>query len=365
MKNLLVTPATPNLQNGRGVRTYGVTAALARHGPVEVAYVVFEGSRPGREYDTLAAVNPRPINASRGAGRALEYLRARLRGVPSGLARGVSPELARGADGADDGVRVIADGPTAAAALLPLARRRDVVYLAHNFESGFRELGRGDTARFERQLLRTFAETWMPTRTDIEQAIELAGEQVSPRYVPNVVDTEQIAAIVPSDQPRVVLVGDFSYEANREALAFLAKQVMPLLWACRPDVRLTVAGRGVKEHPGDERTEVVGFVEDLGSFYQQAAVVAVPLLHGGGSPLKFIDALARGLPVVATAHAARLLEEGVAGEHFLAATSPLEFAEAVDELLGDRGRAATLGTAGRELIARSYSVDALATLLAP
>ena len=42
-----------------------------------------------------------------------------------------------------------------------------------------------------------------------------------------------------------------------------------------------------------------------------------PLLHGGGSPLKFIEALAHGLPVIATAHSSRLLEDGRTGEDFV------------------------------------------------
>jgi len=49
------------------------------------------------------------------------------------------------------GGRVIADGPVAATALAPLARRRPVIYNAHNLESGFRhdldDRGLGSHAR--------------------------------------------------------------------------------------------------------------------------------------------------------------------------------------------------------------------------
>ena len=82
--------------------------------------------------------------------RLLAYGAARLGGVPEGFARGVSRELAseteRLASEPNRG-RVIADGPIAAAALARLARRRPVVYNAHNLESGFRhELDRGTVA---------------------------------------------------------------------------------------------------------------------------------------------------------------------------------------------------------------------------
>jgi glycosyltransferase involved in cell wall biosynthesis len=90
----------------------------------------------------------------------------------------------------------------------------------------------------------------------------------------------------------------------------------------------------------------------------------VPLLHGGGSPLKFIEALAYGLPVIAARHAAGLLEDGTPDEHFLVAADPAGFAEAVSYLFEDVGRARRLGAAGRALAERSYSVEALASLLA-
>jgi glycosyltransferase involved in cell wall biosynthesis len=115
----------------------------------------------------------------------------------------------------------------------------------------------------------------------------------------------------------------------------------------------------------DHRIETPGFVEDLRSAYAAADVAAVPLLRGGGSPLKFVEALAYGLPVVATRHAASLLEDGVAGRDFIAADGGREFAAEIVALLTDLPRAAAIGRAGRELAARWYSVDTLTTLLTP
>jgi glycosyltransferase involved in cell wall biosynthesis len=90
----------------------------------------------------------------------------------------------------------------------------------------------------------------------------------------------------------------------------------------------------------------------------------VPLLRGGGSPLKFVEALAHGLPVVVTAHAAGLLEDVVPGRDCLAADGASEFAAAIDALLGDAELADRIGAAGREVAERCYSVDALASILA-
>lgn len=364
MTAILVTSMTPRLGSGVALRTYGVTAALARLGPVEIRYVAFGAPAPSSEYGRLPGVTLTALHASRGLARVLAFARARAQGVPRDLARGVSAELAGAVSGIPPEVRIIADGPVPAAALLPIARRRPITYLAHNLESsGFRGPDpRGTLKRFERQTLETFAESWMATRAD-ERGARLLAPQTHTRYVPNVVDIGGIEPVAPVGTPRLLLVADFSYVPNREAVAFLAEQVMPLVWAQKPEAQLRLVGRGLKAPPADRRIEAMGFVAELRDAYADVAVVLVPLLRGGGSPLKFLEGLAYGLPVVATTHAAGLLEDGTAGRDFVAASGADAFAQAVLERLRDPPGSAAIGTAGRELVRRHYSVETLAALL--
>jgi len=364
-RDLFLTSATPTLAGGAAMRTYGVVAALASERPVDLVYKEFGAREPAPEYAALERLEIRRLTASRGWRRALAYGRSRARGVPSDLARGVTPELIAAAEDVPAETRIIADGPVTAAALLPLARRRELVYLAHNVESGFHQtLGRGNLPRFERTVLRTYAECWMATRSDERAARALAGRELRTRYVPNVVDVSLIAPVQPPGEGRALFVADFTYRPNREALAYLVEEVLPLVWQRRPDLRLSVVGRGLAEPPGDNRVEAPGFVEELRSAYASADLAVVPLLHGGGSPLKFIEALAYGLPVVATEHAARLIEDGEPGTHFLSAGGPQEFAEAIERLLNEPPLGAVLAAAGRELVEASYSTQVLARLLA-
>ena len=121
------------------------------------------------------------MTSSRRARRAGAWARARASGVPPAVARGVSPELAAAAEGLADGrERVIADDPMAAVSLKRLAKRRPVIYSAHNLESAFRpgrdpDWGSRDSLEaFERRLLETASETWMPSRADLEGARRLA-----------------------------------------------------------------------------------------------------------------------------------------------------------------------------------------------
>jgi polysaccharide biosynthesis protein PslH len=300
------------------------------------------------------------------------YVRARAAGVPGELARGIWPGL--GSETArlaaqDTGARVVADGPVAAAALLGLARRRAVVYSAHNLESGFRHrlsdsrLTHSGLERFERRLLRRFHESWMVSEADLRGARELE-PTATLRLVPNVVDVAAIDPLPPrSGQRRVLFLADMRYEPNRIAARFLLEDVMPLVWTAAPEVTLTVAGIGSDElsHP-DPRVTIAGFVDEVEPLYAAAGCAAVPLLEGGGSPLKFVEALAYGIPVVATARAAAGLTARPGVEYFAGGDDGGSFAAALLRAL-EPGPAGAVATAGRRLAEREYSIEALARLL--
>jgi glycosyltransferase involved in cell wall biosynthesis len=370
-RSLLVTTHTPALRSGRDMRTYGLARALATNGPLTVLYVRFGADRPEQAYRAIPGIELREAIPSRGVSRLLAYARARLRGVPDGFARGVSPELAsmtsRLASVANCD-RVIADGPTAAAALAPLARKRPVVYNAHNLESAFRhELGAAESRSlrglrsFERRLLARSDESWMVSHADMRAARELC-PSAKLRLVPNVIDVtaiEPVSAV--AVEPVAIFVANFAYEPNRTALRFLLDQVLPRVWAQLPDARLALVGAGLDRPPSeDSRVRALGFLDDLAGAYAQARCAVVPLLQGGGSPLKLIEAFAYGLPVIATPRAVAGLDVRDGVDCLVADGAPA-FADALVRVL--REGAPDVGLAGRALAEKRYSVAALAALL--
>ncbi|HEY7951369.1 MAG TPA: glycosyltransferase [Solirubrobacteraceae bacterium] len=399
MRDLLVTTHTPALGTGQALRTYGLARALSLNGGLDLLYVRFGAQQPDAAFSAIPDIRLHALTPSRGAQRALGYARARLHGVPAGFARGISPELSaeakrlaaatrasraarQGGRGGSDppargphplpSPRVIADGPIAAAALAGLARHLPVIYNAHNLESGFRhELDRSPLARvrafelrrFERKLLARAAESWMVSEADIAGARELCpGARL--RYVPNVVDVsaiEPIAAL--TTEPRAIFVASFFYEPNRNGLRFLLDEVFPRVWQELPQARLALVGAGLQTPPSaDPRVETLGFVDQLHAAYASARCAVVPLLQGGGTPLKLIEALAHGLPVLATSRAAAGLQLRN-GEDCLLADDAASFAAALVHLL--REGAPQLGERGRKVAAERYSVEALAKLLEP
>jgi polysaccharide biosynthesis protein PslH len=364
MSDLLVTDHTPALGTGRAARTYGIVRALAAHGPLDVLYTVFGADAPDEAFASVPGVTYHAVRPTRGGGRALAYARARAAGTPPALARGVSTELARAATRLAERVdRVIADGPVVAAALRDLTRRRPVIYNAHNLESAFRHsldatgLGSAEALeRFERGVLERAAEAWMVSPADMDGARALF-PSARLRYVPNVVDVETIVPVEPVAGGPAVFVASFAYEPNRRGLRFLLDEVLPRV----PEARLLVAGGGLEPGSLGDQAEALGFVDDLRDVYGRAACAVVPLLEGGGSPLKFVEALAYGVPVVATSRAAAGLEVR-AGEHFVLGDGAGGFATGLKAALAGIPE---VGRAGRRLAEDLYSISALVRAVAP
>jgi glycosyltransferase involved in cell wall biosynthesis len=372
VRDLLVCSHTPVLGSGRAMRTYGVARALAQGGgELDLLYARFQGDAPDEAFRAIRGIELHEVVPSRGARRLAAYGAARVAGVPSDLARAVSPELAaaaaRLATVAGRG-RVIADGPAVAATLRGLARRRPVVYNAHNLESSFRDQlsegsGRAGALRaFERGVLGRAAESWMVSEADVAGARALC-PQAKLRYAPNVVDVEAIAPIEQvAPQRRAVFVANFNYEPNRNGLRFLLDEVMPEVWAQVADAQIVLVGAGAGAPAGDGlRVQRLGYVDDLRAAYVGARCAVVPLLQGGGTPLKLIEALAYGLPTIATPSAVAGLQVHD-GKDCLVAEGAQEFAQAMVSVLRDGAPA--LGRRGRALAQEHYSIAALAELLA-
>ena len=129
--------------------------------------------------------------------------------------------------------------------------------------------------------------------------------------IPNAVDLPAPAAPAGADGTavRVLFVGNLSYPPNRDAACVLLREVLPRLRRLLPaPVTVTVAGSPGPDGPdaalallgSQPGVRVLGFVPDLAACYRAADVVAAPLLDGGGTRIKLLEAMAHGVPVVTT-----------------------------------------------------------------
>jgi glycosyltransferase involved in cell wall biosynthesis len=377
LRALYLTTAAPALSTGRDMRAYACIRALAMLGPVDFAYAPHDTDEPDEAFASIENVEFHKVEPSRGLRRAALYASKRLQGIPARCCRGTSPELVAVGEALarePERGRVIVADAHAATALMPMARRRPIIYNAHNFESdyvrsptGNHAVARAAMRRYERKLIARVSESWMVSRADVGSARRLV-PTARVRYVPNVVDVTAIKARAVShgdasnNGVQLLMVGDFTYVPNRLGRDLLVHSILPLVWQAMPDVHLTLAGRGMDDwRTPDERVEVAGFVGDLARLYAQSDCVVVPITEGAGSPIKFIEALAYGIPVVATPMAARGLDV-LAGVHYREGEDAKALAEEIIAVLRDGGE--DMAAEGLRLAEREYSIESLAERLA-
>ena len=184
----------------------------------------------------------------------------------------------------------------------------------------------------------------------------------APVVVPNGVDLERYAfRPEPAASERVFFVGDLSWAPNEEGVRWLAREIWPLLSRQRPRAVVEVLGRRAPADLlalADPRFTFAGEGGDTRPHWRGAAVAVVPLLAGGGTRLKILEAAAAGVPVVSTSVGAEGLSF-VNGEEILLCDSPAEFADAVAGLLGDEGAGRRQAAAARARVEREYGWGAI------
>lgn len=163
-----------------------------------------------------------------------------------------------------------------------------------------------------------------------------------------------------SPGPTVLFVGALARTFNQQGIRWFLDQVWPDVLAAVPEARWVVVG---SQPPAwllarqDQHLVVTGFVDDLAPWYRAATVCIAPLLVAGGLLQKVVDALAFGVPVVATS----VSNHGLAatpGEQLLIADTPADFAAAVIQLLREPALRQRLGQAGQRFIQEHYNLEA-------
>ncbi len=146
---------------------------------------------------------------------------------------------------------------------------------------------------------------------------------------------------------------------NADGVRWFARDVYPLVRRQSPQSRLDICGaappaaiRDLAER--DPTILVHGHIDDPRPFIHTAGCLIVPLRNGGGMRVTILEALARGIPVVATSIGCAELDLQP-GEHLLVADTPSEFADAVSLLLRDPELGLRLAEAGRRQVIERYA----------
>ncbi|HEY3059708.1 MAG TPA: glycosyltransferase family 4 protein [Chloroflexota bacterium] len=201
------------------------------------------------------------------------------------------------------------------------------------------------------------------SEVDADYFRALAPDPSSVVQVSNVVDVAAYQADAPRAdllQPAFVFAGSLSRgTANVDATCWLVDEILPRVWAKRPDVHLYLVGRDPAPEVAarrSQRVHVTGEVPSIVPYLRGCAAAVVPLRWESGTRFKILEAFACGAPVISTTLGA----EGLAVEHdvhLLLADGTEAFALAMLRVVEEAAVGERLMGPAFELVRREYDIS--------
>ena len=198
--------------------------------------------------------------------------------------------------------------------------------------------------------------------TVISEAEERLFRSYSKRFVlctvPNGVDLEYFQAKmkVPAE-PTLIFMGVMDYYANVDGVLYFHDQILPHIRRVIPKVKFIILGgnptRAIRRLGRSKNVSITGYVQDVRSFLSQATACVVPLRIARGVQNKVLEAMAIGLPVVATSRAVEGIDAHP-GKNIIVADDPMEFAAKTVELLSDDQLQRRISQNARQLVEDKY-----------
>jgi sugar transferase (PEP-CTERM/EpsH1 system associated) len=214
--------------------------------------------------------------------------------------------------------------------------------------------------RYEPAVTRRARATLVTSAWDRDRLIALGADGSRVHVVRNGVDLTRFRPGPEAEEDIVVFSGKMSFFNNADAARYFHREIWPTVRRRRPGAKWLVVGA---EPPPDLQAlarrrdvEVTGYVEDLPAALRRARVAVCPLRVAVGVQNKLLEAMAVGLPVVATSAACRALEVKD-GEELLIADSPDAFAYSVQMLLENVDRRREIGRRGRAYVETHHEWD--------
>lgn len=147
------------------------------------------------------------------------------------------------------------------------------------------------------------------------------------------------------------------YFPNEDAALYFSRWVWPLLRARRPELQFQIIGsrpsRTLRWLDGTENIHVIPSVPDMRPYLGGAWIALAPIRIRAGIQNKILEAMALGVPLVATPQCCEGLNLQP-GKHLLVADTPEQFASAIGLLLHGGTLRENLIEAGRAYVEREY-----------
>ena len=212
-------------------------------------------------------------------------------------------------------------------------------------------------ARFEKMAASWFDRIFACSAED-RQLLEQMPVTTKVEVMPNGIDPHHYSCFCAEPEDgSIVFVGSMDYHANISGVTWFVAEVLPFVLAEKPDLKFYIVGKNpppVVQKLACASVIVTGAVADVRPYLSRAAVVVVPLLVGGGTRLKILEAMAMGKAVVSTS----LGCEGIDvtdGENIVIADDQVDFSRHLLSLYDNVEQRNSLGERAALFVVEKYS----------
>jgi polysaccharide biosynthesis protein PslH len=170
-------------------------------------------------------------------------------------------------------------------------------------------------------------------------------------------DEWQIDPTAVRNPHEIVIATVYSWVHNVDGVLWFIEKVLPLIKEVYPDVTLTLIGKNPPsdlQKYSDKGVNIIGYVPKVQPYLNKAALYIAPLFVGSGIRIKILEAMAIGLPVVATS----IASEGIYGndeDGLFIRNGEEEWAETIVSLLKDPENTSKLRSRAQSFIRENYS----------
>jgi glycosyltransferase involved in cell wall biosynthesis len=211
--------------------------------------------------------------------------------------------------------------------------------------------------RLEADICPAVAMNLTVSETDMLELRKSASTAVC-EVVENGTDTDYFHPMPELAEPNsLVFAGSLGWHPNDSGLQFFRREIWPLLGETKPT--LYIAGQNPQQWmkewaTGESRVQLIAGPDDIRPWIARGAVYVCPIIDGGGTRLKLLDAMAMAKAIVSTKVGCEGLDvrDGV---EMLIADDAKAFAKKTLELLTDQKRADELAHGGRALVMRRFA----------